>query len=572
MYQQRNRLRRPRRCDIRYNVAAFAFPMTATPREMQPALGSPRLGRLASAAILLSASFVLSRVLGVVRMSVIAAVFGNSREIAAYFAAFRIPDAMFMLVSGGALASAFVPLFAGLVGEYLEEEAWRMANTVLTAVLITLMGLAAIALLFAPEIMGFLVGASATRGRGGFTPAQLSLTVDLTRIMLLQPIFLGAGAIVTSILQTYHRFLLTAVAPLLYNLAVIVGAVLASHFGVAVLAWSVVAGAVAQLAIQVPGLFPQAARALRPSFTWHPSAREVLRLFVPRMVGLAAFQAMLFITLYLAARIPGINAVNAINYSWPIIQFPVGALGMAAGTAIFPTLSRLTSAEDLQAVQHTVNRSLRMILFLAVPSTVGLVVLRRPIVNLLYAHGSQWNGAATEQTAFALLFYALALSPLAAIEVLARLFYAMRDTVTPVRIAVVAVVIDAVLSIVLVHLLPSASGQGGLALATAIATSVQVVWLGVVANRRLGTIGLLSLRGTVRDSAIASIAMGLALYTALYVLTGVLPQHGIGVVITVLVELVLGGGVFAAASYLLGAPELWQLRAILKRDGSAQDQ
>lgn len=444
-----------------------------------------------------------------------------------------------------------------------------MANTVLTAVLVTMMGLAAIAFLFAPQIMGFLVGSRPDTGSGGFTASQLSLTVSLTRIMLLQPIFLGVGAMVTSILQTYNRFILTAVAPLLYNLAVIAGAILASHFGVAVLAWAVVAGAAAQLVIQVPGMFPEAAGVLRPSFTWHPSAREVLRLFIPRIVGLAAFQAMLFITLYLAARIPTINAVNAINYSWPIIQFPVGALGMAAGTAIFPTLSRLTSAEDLHAVQHTVNRSLRMILFLAVPATVGLVVLRRPVVDLLYAHGSHWNAAATEQTAFALLFYALALTPLAAIEVLARLFYAMRDTVTPVRIAVVAVAIDAALSILLVHLLPSSSGQGGLALATAIATTVQVGWLAVVANRRLGTIGLLSIRGTVRDSAIASVAMGCALYVALYLLKAVVPQHGLGVVVTVAVELIIGGATFAAASYLLGAPELWQLHAIVRRRQSA---
>lgn len=540
--------------------------MTATPREMLPALGSPRLGRLASAAILLSASFVLSRILGVVRMSVIAAVFGNSREIAAYFAAFRIPDAMFMLVSGGALASAFVPMFAGMVQRHEEEDAWRMANTVLTGVLVALAGMAAISFLFAPQIMGFLVGSGTGNGSGGFTPAQRSLTIELTRIMLLQPIFLGASAIVASILQTYHRFLPTAIAPLLYNVAVIVGALLAPHFGVAALAWAVVAGALAQLVIQVPGMYPEAGGKLHLSFDWQlPAAREVLRLFGPRVVGLAAFQAMLFITLFLAARIPTINAVDAINYSWPIIQFPVGALGMAAGTAIFPTLSRLTSAEDVEAVQRTVNRSLRIILFLAVPATVGLVVLRRPIVNLLYAHGANWGIPATEQTAFALLFYALALAPLAAIEVLARLFYAMRDTVTPVRIAVVAVALDAALSILLVHVLPSASGQGGLALATAIATSMQVVWLAVVANRRLGTIGLRSIRGTVRDSFIASVAMGLACYVALAPLTAVFPQHGLGVVITVVIEVALGAAAFATASYLLGAPELWQLRALLRR-------
>lgn len=539
--------------------------MTATPHQVQPAVGSPRLGRLASAAILLSASFVLSRVLGVLRMSVIAAVFGDSREIAAYFAAFRIPDAMFMLVSGGALASAFVPLFAGMVEGKDEEDAWRMANNVLTGVLLALAVMAAVSFVFAPQIMGFLVGSSSA-GSGGFTLAQRSLTVDLTRIMLLQPIFLGASAIVASILQTYHRFLPTAIAPLLYNIAVIVGALLAPHFGIAALAWAVVAGALAQLIVQVPGMFPEAAGALHLSFDWQqPATREVLRLFAPRIVGLAAFQAMLFITLFLAARIPGINAVAAINYSWPIIQFPVGALGMAAGTAIFPTLSRLTSSEDVEAVQRTVNRSLRMILFLAVPATAGLVVLRRPIVNLLYAHGTQWSASATEQTAFALLFYALALAPLAAIEVLARLFYAMRDTVTPVRIAVVAVVIDAALSILLVHVLPSASGQGGLALATAVATSLQVLWLAFVANRRLGTIGLRSLRDTLRDSTIASLAMAFALYIALDPLTAILPQQGIGVVITVAVELALGGATFAAACYLLGAPELWQLQAIVQR-------
>ncbi len=542
--------------------------MTATPREMLPALGSPRLGRLAGAAILLSASFVLSRILGVVRMSVIAAVFGNSREIAAYFAAFRIPDAMFMLVSGGALASAFVPMFAGMVERHEEEAAWRMANTVLTGVLVALAAMAAVSFLFAPQMMGFLVGSGGTGG-SGFTPAQRSLTIDLTRIMLLQPIFLGASAIVSSILQTYHRFLPTAIAPLLYNVAVIVGALLAPRFGVAALAWAVVAGALVQLVLQVPGMFPEARGALHISFDWQlPAAREVLRLFGPRVVGLAAFQAMLFITLFLAARIPGINAVNAINYSWPIIQFPVGALGMAAGTAIFPTLARLTSAEDVAAVQRTVNRSLRIILFLSVPATVGLVVLRRPIVNLLYAHGSSWGIAATEETAFALLFYALALAPLTAIEVLARLFYALRDTVTPVRIAVVAVIIDAVLSILLVHVLPSASGQGGLALATAIATSVQVIWLAIVANQRLGTIGLTSIQGTLRDSAIASLAMGLALYVALAPLTAVLPQRGLGVLITVVIEVALGGATFAAASYLLGAPELWQLRALGQRRSS----
>lgn len=523
------------------------------------------MGRLASAAILLSVSFVLSRVLGVLRMSVIAAVFGDTRPVEAYFAAFRLPDTMFMLVSGGALASAFVPLFAGLLEKRQEDEAWRMASTVLTSVLIALAVLAAFCFLLAPQIMDALVGSANANGSGGFTPAQRTLTVHLTRIMLLQPIFLGGAAIVTSILQTYHRFVLTAIAPLLYNLAVIVGAVLGHRFGVVALAWAVVVGAILQLVIQAPGMWTEARLRLRPSVDWASAAsREVLRLFGPRIVGLAAFQAMLFITLFLAARLPS-HMVNAINYSWPLVQFPVGALGIAAGTAIFPTLARLSTAEDRDAVRRTVNRSLRLVLFLAVPATVGLVVLRRPVVNLLYAHGAHWHVQATEDTAFALLFYALALAPLASIEILARVFYAMRDTTTPVRIAIVAVALDALLSIVFVSLLPGTSGQGGLALATAIATTIQVGWLARAADRKLGGIGMRTLRATVRDSAIASLAMGAVLYLLLPPLTAVVPQHGFGALLTLAVEVPLGLGIFVYACYLLGAPELWWTLGLLRR-------
>jgi putative peptidoglycan lipid II flippase len=281
---------------------------------------------------------------------------------------------------------------------------------------------------------------------------------------------------------------------------------------------------------------------------------------VPRVIGLAAFQAMLFITLYLAAGLPRGN-VAAINYSWLLISFPVGALGTAAATAIFPTLSRLGATEDLHAIARTVNRSLRPVLFLSVPAAVGLIVLRRPIINLLYNHGD-WTLRATEQTAFALLFYALALAPLATIEVFPRVFYALKDTVRPVRIAIVTVALDAVLSILFVHLLPRDSGQGGLALATAIATAVQALWLAWDLDIRLGGLGRHSLTLVLRDTAIASIIMGLVCYVTLDPLTAIFAQHGFGALVTVAVEVVLGGGTFAAVAHVLGAPELQQVRSM----------
>ncbi|HLJ68154.1 MAG TPA: murein biosynthesis integral membrane protein MurJ [Chloroflexota bacterium] len=522
---------------------------------------TPRAGRLASAALLLSASLILSRVLGVVRTAVIADVFGNGRPINAYFAAFRIPDTMFTLVSGGALAAAFVPVFAGLLGTGTardERAAWRVASTVFNSVAIALAAMAVVSFVLAPEIMGFLAGGS------GFTASQRALSVDLTRIMLLQPIFLGASAVVTAVLQSYRRFVLTAIAPLLYNVSVIIGALLGRSHGVVGLSWFVVIGAAAQFAVQIPGLGRELRNRYRLEIDRNlPEAREVLHLFIPRMIGLAAFQGMLFVTLYLATRLPP-WALGAFNYSWLLIAFPVAALGTASATAIFPTLSQLSAHDEVEAIRRTVNRSLRFVLFLAVPAAVGLLVLRRPIIDLLYNHGA-WGYLDTEHAAFALLFLALAIPPLASIEILPRVFYAMRDTVTPVRIAIVAVVLDAGFSILLVHLVPRDSGQGGLALATAIATLVQAVWLVVALDSRLGGIGRASLAGTLRDTVIASAVMGLALYVMLDPFTAVLPQRGIGALVTVVFEVGVGLATFGASAYLLGAPELWEVWDLVAR-------
>ncbi|MGI8968527.1 MAG: murein biosynthesis integral membrane protein MurJ [Chloroflexota bacterium] len=515
----------------------------------------PRAGRLASAALLLSATFVLSRLLGLIRTVVMGAVFGIHGPIEAYFTAFRIPDTVFILVSGGALSSAFIPVFSGLI-DHDEDEAWRVASTVFNAMCVALAGLALLAFLFAAPIMDVIAG--------GFRPGQLDLTVHLTRIMLLQPIFLGASAVVAAMLQSYHRFLLTALAPLIYNVAIIIGALLGHIYGVQGLAWAVVIGAIGQFAVQLPGIWSDLRRRYRGVIERDlPAVRQILRLFGPRVVGLAAFQAMLLITYYLATRLPK-GSLGAINYSWVLVLFPVGALGTAAGTAIFPSLSRLSASEDIAGIRSTVNRSLRLVLFLALPAAIGLLVLRRPVINLLLFHGV-WTAHATEQTAFALLFYSLALAPLAAIEVLPRVFYAVQDTRTPVRIAVVAVALDAVLSVLFVHLFPRASGQGGLALATAIATTVQAVWLAGSLEHRLEGIGRRSLLGALRDAALAGIAMAVVLYVLLDPLSSIFAQRGLGALVTVVVEVAVGAGMFLWVAYLLGAPELYEVRDLIDR-------
>jgi putative peptidoglycan lipid II flippase len=247
----------------------------------------------------------------------------------------------------------------------------------------------------------------------------------------------------------------------------------------------------------------------------------------------------------------------------------VGALGSSLGTALLPQLSELAAAKNYAAIRGHVHESLRLVLFLALPAAVGLIVLRRPIINLIYGHGA-WTHRDTELTAYALIFYALALAALSTIEIVPRVFYAMRDTRTPVRIAVFAVVLDTILSILFVRLFPRSSGQGGLALATAVATTVQVLWLLRALERRLGGIGGRSLRGALRDSALASFGMGVVLYVFLDLLTAMFAQHGIGVFITVAFEIALGAAVFGWISYLLGAPELWRVAALIRRRRGAE--
>lgn len=511
--------------------------------------------RLAGAAVLLGAAFVASRLLGVVRNSAIATIFGNSSAIDAYFAAFRIPDTVFTLVSGAALTAAFIPTFAGLLEVDREDEAWEVASTVLNTLFLTLAGVAAVMFVFAPQLMDILVH--------GFSPPKRALAVDLSRVMLLQPIFLGLGAIVSAILQTYNRFAPTAIAPLVYNLAVIFAAVLFGHtHGVSVLAWAVVAGAIGYLLVQIPAIRPVAHFSI--GMNWHaPAAREILRLLGPRLIGVAAFQAMILITLFLAASLPP-GSVGAFNYAWPLIAFPVGALGTAAATAIFPTLSRLSATEHADAVRSTVNGSLRLILFLALPSAAGLMVLRVPVINVLYFHG-RWTQSATDKTSAALLFFSLGIASLAAVEVFPRVFYAGKNTITPVRIAIVAVALDAGLGALFIHIFPREIGVGGLALATSIASTVQAVWLALALEGSIGRFGRRSILLTLRDALLASAVMALALYDALYLLERVFVQQGLGALITLAIELPLGLATFVGVAYLLGAPELWQVRDFVSR-------
>ena len=341
------------------------------------------------ASLFMIATLIASRFLGWLRLSVIGARFGETPQLDAFWAAFRIPDTLFNLLVAGALASAFIPVFTGYLAKEREDEAWRVASSVMNAIVISLIGLSAIMWVLAPWIVPVLAPFP--------DPAQIDTTVRLSRIMLLSPIFMGLSALFTGILNSYRQFLSGATAPLVYNFVIILFAVFASPFlGIEALAWGTVAGALMMWLVQVPELTFRRTRYRFALDLGHPGVREIARLTIPRTLALGAVQLIFIVDTYLAAKLPE-GSLTALNYAFQLMQLPLGVFSIAISAAVFPTLSSY-AAQGLQAkMREILQTAIRWILFLTLPTVVMMIVLRRPIVNLLFQYG-QFGPEAREAT------------------------------------------------------------------------------------------------------------------------------------------------------------------------------
>ena len=288
---------------------------------------------LANASLILTVAALASRLLGWVRLLVIGSQFGASRELDAYFAAFRIPDAIFQLVVAGALSAALIPVFSSYRAREQEREAWRLASSVINLVLIALAGLSFVMAIFAPLIVPVVAP--------GFDAPTTELTIRMTRLMLLSPVFIGMGAVVSGILNTYERFAVPALAPLVYNLAIILAAiVIAPILGVEGLAVGVVIGSLLHLAVQLPQLARVGQRYDLSIGLRHPGVRQVALLMgaAHARAGRRAAELHRLTPCWPAAWPEG--SVTAYNYAFQLIQIPVGVLGVSVAVALFPTFSR----------------------------------------------------------------------------------------------------------------------------------------------------------------------------------------------------------------------------------------
>ena len=514
---------------------------------------SPR--SVAGAAGLVATGFIASRLLGLLRSVAIADAFGTEPELGAYFVAFRVPDLVFQLLAGAALASAFIPVFSRVVLDDGEDDAWRLASSVLNLISLATFVLAALAFALAPLIVPLLApGLGEASGRADELHA---LAVELTRVMLISPLMFGVSGMLTGILNARQHFLAPSIAPLLYNLGIILGAVvLADRWGVHGLAWGVVIGSVGHLVVQLPALWAVGMR-WRPSLGFASAGvREVMRLMGPRVIGLAAAQVNLVVVMFFASFVSD-EAISAVNFAFLVMLLPVGVVGMAISTAAFPALATLGAEEDIEGLGRSIDGTLRMILFLAIPASAGLVLLADPVVRLLLQRGA-FDADSTSLVVSVLVVYAVAAWAHASIEIMSRGFYALSDTRTPVAIAVLGMLLNVAGCAALVE----PFGIAGLAASASMAAVIEFVLLwwalrGTLRRWGVRTLGVATLGRSVLRTALATVVMTQVVVLLLLLLHQVGADAGelLGALVLVAAGGAGGLAVFVGVAAVLGSGE-----------------
>ena len=511
--------------------------------------------QIARAAGTVMLAFAFAQLVGLLRRILVAQAFGAGAELDAFIAANRVSETLFNLVAGGALGSAFIPTFTGLLAKDDKKSAWKLASAISNWVVLVLSLLAALAAFFAPQIVRHALAP-------GFSadPAQFALTVTLLRIQLASAILFGLSGLVMGILNSHQVFLIPALTPSMYQLGMIFGVlVLAPTMGIYGLAWGVVIGAFFHLALQIPTLIKQHGNY---SFTLgfgDATVGEVLRLMGPRLLGVAVVQLNFWVNTWLASSMAK-GSVAGIEYAFALMLMAQVAIAQSIATAAMPTFSAQYALGKLDEVRNSLAATIRGVLLLSVPAAVGLIILRVPLVTLLYQRG-EFDARSTEIVAWALLWYAVGLVGHSVMEILARAFYALHDTKTPVLVGIGAMSLNVVFSIAFAALFEQIGWMphGGLALANSLATALEMVLLMILMHKRLSGLNGTSITRGFGQAAIAASGMGIAL------LWWMQAQSTSATWIIVLGGLIIGGTVYLFGVWILKVPEIRQLKEAIQR-------
>lgn len=516
------------------------------------------------AAVLLAISALISRILGLVRDRLLAARFGAGPELDVYFAAFQIPDLVYGILIYGGMAAVFLPMFA----EYFEKDSqkgWKFANQMLNCFFVLLVVFCGILFIFTPEIINLIVP--------GFSDAQKALTISATRIMFLSAILFGLASVFSGILQYFNRFLVQSIAPLLYNLGIIFGILfLLPRFGFFGVVWGVLLGAGLFLFVQIPP-------ALKCGYSYKPlfdfRAPEIIRAFkamIPRTIARVSYQLNLLIATAIASTL-AVGSITIFNFANNLQHLAIGIIGISFGTASFPAFSRAWAMGDKEKFREDFSSVFRQILFLVVPISFGMFLLRTQFVQLIFGAG-RFGSDEINLTAAVLGLFSFGIVGASVVPLFLRAFFSFQDTKTPSVISLIFVALNVVLCFLFVWICGFANffqrtfagflGLGGseniavigLALAFSISVTIQFILLFIFMLKRIDDFNMNQISTSFQKIVLASVLMSVVVYFILQIplpfISGafarILFQTGLAVSAAVIV--------YFSAAFLLKLPEL----------------
>ncbi len=498
----------------------------------------------------------ISRVFGYIRDMVMASFFGTGMAADAFFVAFRLPNLLRRLIGEGSMTVSFIPVFTDYVKKGNKRDVEGFLTSCFSLLICLLAMLAALGVLLAPWLVRMIAP--------GFIkfPVKFSLTVSLTRMVFPYIFFISLVAFSMGVLNTYRIFFPPAFSPVLLNVSMIGSVLLLYHFfhpPINALAIGVLIGGILQLLFQIPFLVRQG---FPFRFTWnphHPGLRKVVALMGPSILGIAVYQITVFINTLLASFLPS-GSVSYLYYADRLMQFPLGIFAIAMGTAALPSFSSL-SAEDTGPLGEAIGFTLRMILMISIPASVGLISLREPIVGVLFQRGA-FTALSRHATAQALLGYAVGLFAVSGVRIIVPGFYALKDAKTPVRVAIIALAANVFFGIILMFPLKHL----GLALATSLSSVLNLFLLTAILSKRLHTFQWRTLAKSLAEILVASGGMGLFLFMFQYYLPVMGTRAFLTRITRLLMALFSGGALYLFFMRALRNPELtYMVQAVKKR-------
>lgn len=520
-----------------------------------------------NAAVLLGSTYLVNNALGLIREVIIANKYGAERTADIFFASFKLPDLIFTLLIMGAMSAAFIPVLIENITKGKKEDIEVITNSVLNFFLLVSLAFSGIVFIFAPKIIpivfpGFFKHTQDT----GFD--VLTATVNTTRIMLLSPIFFSISGIFSGVLNSYKRFITYSLAPIIYNISIIIAALFFTEsfdipsYGLAV---GVVIGAFLHALIQIPEV-------LKTGFKYRPILNfkdgeigRILKLMMPRSFAMGINQFNILIDAFVASYF--IGGISVITYANDIQTVPTQIFGIAIATAIFPHLAERFSKKDMTGFMKSFSWSFRRIIFFLIPATVGIIVLRAQIVRLIFGFGA-FNWESTRWTTSALLFFTISLIAQGLTPLIIRAFYAIQDTKTPLYVGIFVMLVNAAFTFTL----PFRTGLGvaGVALAFTIASYTNLFLLLYFLHKKIGTFDK---DHKIFESAsrlvFSSLVLGVTAYGSLYLFDLFVDTHTvIGLGLQTIGSITLAGIVYVGLTYLLNCEEI---KFLFKKFGAKKE-